>query len=101
MEHYPYGLQLIVTVKDKSRSIYIARQQIKYGQLLRLLRRATAASDSAPLRICQGKRGNRDIASVYRRGISAALNACILYLCQLGLKPCCGAKFPKIPPFCS
>lgn len=65
MVHYPYGLQLIVTVKDKSHSIYIARQQIKYGRLLRLPRCATAASDSAPLRICLGKRGNRDIASVY------------------------------------
>lgn len=75
MVHYPYGLQLIVTVKDKSRSIYIARQQIKYGRLRRLPRRATTAGDSVPLRICQGKRGNRDIASVYRKGISAAINA--------------------------
>lgn len=100
MLHYSYGLQLIVTIKNKSRSIYIARQQIKYGQLLRLPWCATAASGLAPLRICKGKRGNRDIASVYQRGISAALNACILYLCQLGLKPCCRAKFPKIPPFC-
>lgn len=75
MVHYPYGLQLIVTVKDKSRSIYIARQQIKYGRLLRLPWCATTAGDSAPLRICQGKRGNRDIASVYRKGISTAINA--------------------------